>query len=230
MMKGPGIKEYLDYLNNLKQTAHNEGKKYIDVSSRDIHSVISKETSTMPTCCQAIYKLMLTGDEILESPRGHTGFGSRLLVRYYVDQLEGKSKLFPDKKRGRPAKSEEERSKNLSLNKQYSDSDLKSIITLWLNERGWDVKDDKDYLKATKDNLLWIVSIQGSRRGRRAPLPERLNTILSDIADEASYYSIAFNDLSDYRKQWSEVPKIMKTKLKVSLLFADKKGKVFQYK
>jgi len=129
MMKGPGIKEYLDYLNNLKQTAHNEGKKYIDVSSRDIHSVISKETSTMPTCCQAIYKLMLTGDEILESPRGHTGFGSRLLVRYYVDQLEGKSKLFPDKKRGRPAKSEEERSKNLSLNKQYSDSDLTSIST-----------------------------------------------------------------------------------------------------
>ncbi|MBQ7890060.1 MAG: AT hook domain-containing protein [Erysipelotrichaceae bacterium] len=229
-MKGPGIQEYLNYLENLKQSSHNEGLKYIDISSRDLHSIISPNHATMPTCCQAIYKLMLEGDEILDSPRGQTGFGSRLLVRYYVDQLEDRASYFPSKKRGRPLKTEEEKRKARMLKTNRSTDDLKELIMLWLNERGWTVTSESNNLRAIKDDQLWIINVQGSQRGRKQTLPVKINSILNDIVDEDAYYSVAFNDSASYRKQWNDVPKVLKTKLKVSVLFADKNGKVLQFR
>ena len=44
-----------------------------------------------------------------EDQKGNTGFGSHLTVRFYVEQLEERERMFPNKKRGRPAKSEEEK-------------------------------------------------------------------------------------------------------------------------
>lgn len=228
-MKGPGIKDYIDYLNHLKTTAHHEGKTYIDISSRELHHLISPNHATMPTCCQAIYKLMLEGDEILDQPRGQTGFGSRLMVRYYVDQLENRSNKFPAKKRGRPNKTEEERKTARLMRSNRNTDDLSELITLWLNERGWQVQIDKEMIRAIKDNNLWIISVQGSRRGRKLPLTKKLNHIFSDVENDASHYSIAFNESYHYKKQWNEFPKLFKNKLNVSLLFADKNGKVTEY-
>ena len=227
-MKGPGIKEYLDYLENLKQTAHNEGQKYIDVSSRDLHAIISPKHATMPTCCQAIYKLMLEGDELLDTPRGQTGFGSRLLVRYYVDEMEGRNVMYPAKKRGRPMKSEEEKKRARMMKPNRSTDDLKELVTLWLVERGWDVHSQNNILHATKEDQLWIINVQGTRRGRKQPLTVKLNSILSEIEDEAAQYSIAFNDSPGYRRQWNDFPRILKNKLNVSVLFADKNGKLIE--
>ena len=75
-MKGPGIKDYMDALSMQKETAHQKGLSYIDVNSKQLHQEISPNHATMPTCCQALYKQMLLGDEILEDPKGTTGFGS----------------------------------------------------------------------------------------------------------------------------------------------------------
>lgn len=108
-MKGPGIKDYLEVIENMKVTAQKEGKAFIEVNSKELHANVSPNHATMPTCCQAIYKLMLEGDEILRRPKGNTGFGSHLTVRFYVEQLEERERMFPNKKRGRPAKSEEEK-------------------------------------------------------------------------------------------------------------------------
>ena len=87
-MKGPGIKDYLEVIENMKVTAQKEGKAFIEVNSKELHANVSPNHATMPTCCQAIYKLMLEGDEILRRPKGNTGFGSHLTVRFYVEQLE----------------------------------------------------------------------------------------------------------------------------------------------
>ena len=65
-MKGPGIKDYTAELTRRREEAHAQGLKYIEVNSKKLHQEISPDFATMPTCCQAMYKQMLTGDEILE--------------------------------------------------------------------------------------------------------------------------------------------------------------------
>ena len=103
-MKSPGINDYLRILQQKKQEGHDRGEKWIEISSKELHQEVSPEHATMPTCCQAIYKLLYQGDEILQRPKGQTGFGSHLRVRYYVDNLTDREVMFPPKKRGRPAK------------------------------------------------------------------------------------------------------------------------------
>ena len=79
-MKGPGINDYLRILQQKKQEAHDRGEKWIEISSKELHQEVSPEHATMPTCCQAIYKLLYQGDDILQRPKGQTGFGSHLRV------------------------------------------------------------------------------------------------------------------------------------------------------
>ena len=86
-MKGPGIKDYLQILQTKKQAAHDKGLKFIEINSKELHGEVSPNHATMPTCCQAIYKLLLNGDVILQRPKGTTGFGSHLTVRYYLCNL-----------------------------------------------------------------------------------------------------------------------------------------------
>ena len=57
-MKGPGINDYLRILQQKKQEAHDRGEKWIEISSKELHQEVSPEHATMPTCCQAIYKLL----------------------------------------------------------------------------------------------------------------------------------------------------------------------------
>ncbi len=229
-MKGPGINDYLQVIQEMKNKAHQEGVKYIEISSKKLHEQVSPEHATMPTCCQAIYKLMLEGDEILRRPKGQTGFGSHLDVRYYTDQLEGRAALFPPKKRGRPAKEEELRKAEQMMKNNRTTENLIQLITAWLAERGWETNVEKNIIEARKEECKWLINVQGSRRGRKQPLPVKLNAILKEIDDEEAQYSIAFNDSTIYRKQWNDLPKVLKSKLKMSVLLADKVGNIQEVK
>jgi len=51
-MKGPGIKDYLEVIENMKVTAQKEGKAFIEVNSKELHANVSPNHATMPTCCQ----------------------------------------------------------------------------------------------------------------------------------------------------------------------------------
>lgn len=172
---------------------------------------------------------MLEGDEILDQPRGHTGYGSRLFVRYYVDELENRNAKFPVKKRGRPNKSDEEKLHNRLMKPNRSTDDLKELICIWLREKDWEIETNKDTIRAHKNDEVWLINIEGSRRGRKLPLSKKLNIIFSDVENDASHYSIAFNESYHYKKQWNEIPRLFKDKLNVSLLFAGKNGKVTEY-
>lgn len=230
IMKGPGIKDYLQVIQEMKMKAHEEGVKYIDVSSKKLHEQVSPNHATMPTCCQAIYKLMLEGDEILRRPKGQTGFGSHLDVRFYTDNLEGRAAMFPPKKRGRPAKDEETRRQEKLMRSNRTTESLLQLVTVWLNERGWETEVKKNVIIARKEDVKWLINVQGSKRGRKQPLPVKLNNILKEIDDMEAQYSIAFNDSTMYRKQWNDLPRILKSKLNMSVLLADKVGNIQEVK
>lgn len=224
IMKGPGIQCYLQVIETLKQEAMMQNKAYLDINSKELHARVSPQHATMPTCCQAIYKKLLEGDEILRSPRGATGYGSYLTVRYYLNDIESRSRMFPDKKRGRPSKSEEEKLAARKARLKRNSEELKEIIKGWLEHNGWTHTEYQDYIEARNENQRWVINVEGIKRGRKQPLPLKVGEVLKYIEDVTSLYSIVFNDSSTYRRQWNEIPQAVKERLGLSVIFADKQG------
>ena len=227
-MKGPGIKEYLQVLIQKKEEAMNEGLTYFEISSKQLHAEVSPFHATMPTCCQAIYKMMLDGDVILKRPKGNTGFGSHLNVRFYVNDLTTRNRMFPDKKRGRPAKSEEEKLASKKAKVKRNTADLLFLIKEWLKNEGWSIDESKEMIKAVKDEGKWVINVHGMKRGRKQTLPMKISEVLKMIEDPKTRYSIAFNDSLSYRRQWNEIPLAVKAGLNMSVILADKKGNIFE--
>ena len=225
-MKGPGIKDYMNALTKCKEEAHQQGKTCIEINSKQLHQKISPKHATMPTCCQAMYKQMLSGDEIIERPKGTTGFGSHLTIRFYVDTLEGREPLHPQKKRGRPAKSEEEKAAARKAKLKHTTQDLCSLLKSWLGEHGWEYVEEKGIIDAHSADKRWIINVQGIKRGRKQPLPIKLSEILTQMEDASADYSMAFNDSISYRRQWQEIPQSVKERLHMSVILADKKGNI----
>ena len=228
-MKGPGIKEYLEVLMNRKNKAIEEGEEYLIINSKELHAEISENFATMPTCCQAMYKVMLEGDEIIQKPKGETGFGSHLTIRYDLRDMENRRAYFEAKKRGRPMKSEEEKIRAKRLKQGLSAIDLSEICTVWLLDKGWDVTGINGKLVAVKEDERWVIDIHGMKRGRKQSLPAKMNDILKQMEDGNTRYSMAMNDSLSYRRQWNQIPHVVKEKLNVSVLLADKKGNVVEY-
>lgn len=226
-MKGPGIKDYLQIIAEKKQEAHDKGLKFIEINSKELHAEVSPNHATMPTCCQAIYKLLLNGDVILQRPKGTTGFGSHLTVRFYVDCLERET-MFPTKKRGRPAKTEEEKMAARRAKLKRNTEDLCNLIKSWLSEHGWEYVENKDYIEAHNDKGRWIINVQGIKRGRKQTLPVKLSEVMKHMNDTNAHYSMAFNDSITYRRQWNEIPSAVKEKLNMSVILADKKGNIVE--
>ncbi|MEG0528522.1 MAG: AT hook domain-containing protein [Longicatena sp.] len=227
-MKGPGIKDYLQVIETLKKDAKKDGKAFVEVNSKELHASVSPNHATMPTCCQAIYKLMLDGDEILRKPKGNTGFGSHLTVRFYIEQMEGRERMFPNKKRGRPAKSEEEKLAARRAKMKRNTEDLSNLIKSWLAEHGWEYIENKEVIDAHNENQRWVINVQGIRRGRKQTLPVKLSEVIKHIDDTKTHYSLAFNDSLAYRRQWNEIPTQVKEKLNMSVILADKKGNIIE--
>lgn len=225
-MKGPGIKDYCDAIEDMKKEAQKEGKTFIEVNSKELHAKVSPEHATMPTCCQAIYKYMLEGDEILRKPKGRTGLGSRLTVRYYIEGLEKRNRMFPSKKRGRPAKSEEEKLAAKIARKKKNTKELRELVKKWLEKHGWETTEDEDFIVASNENRHWVINVQGVKRGKIETLPEQLIELLKHMDDASVHYSIAFNDSIVYRRQWNEIPRTVKNSLNMSVILADKKGRI----
>ena len=225
-MKGPGIKDYLSILQEKKEMAIQSNQALIEINSKELHAEVSPCHATMPTCCQAMYKLMLEGDEILQRPKGATGYGSHLTIRYYLHDTAERVQMYPGKKRGRPAKTEEEKLAAKRAKTKRNTEDLTNLIKVWLDENGWIYEEGKGTLEATNGDKKWIINIQGIKRGRKQTLPVKLSEVLKHINDANAHYSIAFNDSITYRRQWNEIPQNVKERLNMSVILADKKGNI----
>lgn len=226
-MKGPGIQEYLIELQKMKDEAKSNGLEYIELTSKELHAKLSPYHATMPTCCQAIYKSMKQGDEILQSPKGKTGFGSHLKVKLYVD--ESREPYFETKRRGRPPKSEVERNK-IQYRFRKGGNELPSLIKEWLQEKGWNTVEHNRYIEASKDMQKWYIDIYQATRGRKMPLPNKITEMLKKMEDANAQYSVALVDSPIYRKQWNEIPAAAKERLQVSVILADRLGHVLEMK
>ena len=147
-------------------------------------------------------------------------------IRFYVDQLEGRERLYPEKKRGRPAKSEEEKAAARKAKMKRSTQDLCALLKSWLGEHGWEYEEEKGIIEARSEQKRWIINVQGIKRGRKQPLPIKLSEIIRQMDDETADYSMAFNDSPSYRRQWQEIPQNVKERLHMSVILADKKGNI----
>ena len=225
-MKGPGIKDYLKVIEDKKADALKQGQSEIEINSKELHAEVSPNHATMPTCCQALYKLMLEGDEILQRPKGSTGFGSHLTVRFQLQNMENRAQLYPGKKRGRPAKSDEEKLAARKAKMKRNTEDLTNLIKAWLNEHGWSYEENKGILEAFNGEKKWVINVQGIKRGRKQTLPVKLGEVIKHIDDLNTHYSMAFNDSLTYRRQWNEIPTMVKERLNMSVILADKKGNI----
>ncbi|MEF9962400.1 MAG: AT hook domain-containing protein [Erysipelotrichaceae bacterium] len=226
-MKGPGIKDYLAAIDLRLEAAKARGEKVLMISSKVLHSEVSMNHATMPTCCQAIYKRMKQGDIITQRPKGSTGFGSHLNVVFDLTNEE-RALMFPAKKRGRPAKSEAEKQANRRAKMKRNSEDLSKLIKSWLGEHGWNYEEHKDYIEAFHDEKKWIINVQGIKRGRKQTLPVKLSEVIKRIDNEKTHYSIAFNDSLTYRRQWNDIPQHVKEQLNMSVILADKKGNIIE--
>ncbi len=225
-MKGPGIKDYLEILENKKREAAKAGIKTIEISSKELHAEVSPNHATMPTCCQAMYKLALIGDEVVRRPKGQTGFGSHLVIAYRTDELETRERMFPSKKRGRPSKTPEEKALARKIKMRHSTEDLSKLVRTWLDEHGWDYTEIKNEILARNENERWIINVQGIKRGRKQTLPSKVTEIITRMEDPTIHYSLAFNDSPLTRRQWNEISPYVKEQLKLSVLLADKQGNI----
>ena len=226
-MKGPGIKDYLYALEEKKREAREAGLETIEISSKALHQQISPNHATMPTCCQAMYKVTLEGDEIIKTPKGTTGYGSHLIIRYQLNDLD-RAQRFPNKKRGRPSKSDEEKLAARKAKMKRNTEDLNKILKSWLNEQGYTFNEEKGELIANNGERNWIINIQGVKRGRKQTLSNKISELMTRMEDSNTYYSIAFNDTSLTRKQWDEISNVVKEQLKLSVLLADKQGNILE--
>ena len=227
-MKGPGIKDYLAVIDQLKKEAIRKGEKKLTITSKALHAKVTPEHATMPTCCVATYKRKLVGDEILQRPKGTTGFGSHLTVCFDLCDLDGRERMFPNKKRGRPAKSEEEKAAARKAKMRHNTENLGLLIARWLEEHGWNYIIEKERIEASKEEKRWVINVQGIRRGRKQTLPVKLSEAIKLMDREDTHYSIAFNDSIAYRRQWNEIPQNVKERLHVSVILADRKGNIVE--
>lgn len=226
-MKGPGIKDYLYALEEKKRQAREAGLEEIEISSKSLHQEISPHHATMPTCCQAMYKVTFVGDEIIKTPKGTTGYGSHLIIRFKTDETD-RVQQFPNKKRGRPSKSAEEKLAAKRAKMKRNTEDLNNLLKSWLNEQGYTLSEDKNELIADNGTKKWIINVQGIRRGRKQTLPNKISELITRIEDGNTYYSIAFNDTNLTRRQWNEISNVVKEQLKLSVLVADKQGNIVE--
>lgn len=126
-------------------------------------------------------------------------------------------------------KSEEDKMQAKRMKQGLSSMDLISICTAWLEERGWNVESSNGKLMALKDDQKWVIDIHGMKRGRKQSLPAKMSEILRQMEEGNIRYSMAMNDSISYRRQWSQIPHVVKEKLNVSVILADKKGNVQEY-
>ena len=66
-------------------------------------------------------------------------------------------------------------------------------------------------------------------RGKMVDQEEMIQQeIIRQMNDEEAVYSLAFNDSASYRRQWQEIPQVVKERLHMSVIFADKKGNIVE--
>lgn len=92
-MEIPKLEDFVKEIDRLKVDARECGESSIEICSGTLHKMMGDhkgKNARMRSCCDAMYKSMKPGDEVIQLPKpkpGNTetkGYGSRLIIRYYL--------------------------------------------------------------------------------------------------------------------------------------------------
>lgn len=97
--------------------------KYIDITSGELNKYCEGVPGTITTCCNAMIKSMLEGDEIIQKPTGKTGYGTRLIIRYFLHDLDTRRPIH-NRKRGRPVGAKNTKTTQFNIESWLKDKDL----------------------------------------------------------------------------------------------------------
>lgn len=92
----------------------------------------------------------------------------------------------------------------------------------WGNAQGIDID-------ARRRSERWIIEAKGP--GSRQPMRVNyfigiLGETLQRMSDASARYSIAFPDLTQYRRLWERLPKLAKSRIEITMILVSKAGHV----
>lgn len=104
------------------------------------------------------------------------------------------------------------------------DADGWSVQVAWGRERGIDIV-------ASRKNEKWIIECKGT--GSIPPMQNNhfvgvIGELMQRMTDDSAKHSIAFPDLPKFRRLWSELPVMVKDRLKLSALFVSDNGDIIE--
>lgn len=115
-----------------------------------------------------------------------------------------------------------------------SEDEIKQALVDWLSKDGW--KSTVAWgntrgidVEAKRGEERWVIEVKGP--GSRQPM--RVNYFISILGetlqrmdDPASNYSIALPDLPQYRGLWERLPRLAKSRTKISIIFVSVDGDI----
>lgn len=224
-MKTSAKKEdYVEYIERAIKQAEEDGKEYIDLNAKNLHSEISS-TPTMPTCCMAMKGIMRENDQVLSQPNTKSGFGNELTIRYFVKNRDEKVLMFPGKKRGRPkgAVNVEKPKQNKHHQKV---TDLTYALTQWMNDIQISYERRNDSYILDGINGKWLVKVIDDKKGKHISLMQALYEIFNLHSDEFEKYSLFMRSGPVLSKEWAQLPDSFKNRINISLITCSEKGRV----
>lgn len=80
----PNKDDFLKEIQRQLNDAKSRGANYIDLNAGDVHRTVGgyPTINRMPVCCDSMYELMKSDDEIISAPP--KGKGASLTIRYYL--------------------------------------------------------------------------------------------------------------------------------------------------
>lgn len=115
-----------------------------------------------------------------------------------------------------------------------SEEDVKRNVKKWLEAAGWDVGVDWEHgrgidIEAKRGKERWVIEAKGS--GSRNPIKHIyfltvLGETLQRMDDPDTHYGIALPDTNKFRKLWTRLPDLAKSRMRIKALFVGSGGKI----
>lgn len=134
---------------------------------------------------------------------------------------------------GQPARLEQQR--RLAHDAEgLSEDFIKDAIDKWLCAQSWETaiawgRERGIDIVARRESERWIIEAKGQGNSPQEQgnyFLNGLSELLNRMDDPSARYSLAFPDLRRYQGLWDRLPRLVKDKLGISMLFVDANGTI----
>lgn len=182
-----------------------EGKEFIDVSAKELYKQLSRSVPTVPTCCCAMNTLMLQGDEYIANPKTTCGYSTKMVIRYYLNDLDRRECLHPAKKRGRK--------------KLYD----KEYLERFLSDRSFQYEKKGQYYYVDTKGSNWVICVPRTNEKNIYLCVGELIHRMDNKTHKISLFCTMSHLLVS---KWGSIQNSVKEKLNISLLILSDTGEI----